>query len=74
MLMSIHPELVRLDQGEAGYTGDMESALGAIFGAGVHSVAANGVIGDPAQASAEHGARYWKTVEKIALTAAAADG
>lgn len=69
MLMSIHPELVHLDKGEAGYTGDMESAIGAIFGAGVHSVAANGVIGDPARASAEHGARYWETVESIALTA-----
>ena len=47
----------------------MERAIGAIFGAGVHSVAANGVTGDPAQASAEHGARYWETVESIALTA-----
>jgi hypothetical protein len=27
------------------------------------------VIGDPAQASTEHGARYWETVETIALTA-----
>jgi creatinine amidohydrolase len=74
MLMSIHPELVRLDKGEAGYTGDMESAIGAIFGAGVHSVAANGVIGDPAQASAEHGARYWEAVETITLTAVAPHG
>jgi creatinine amidohydrolase len=74
MLMAIHPELVRIDRGEAGYTGDMESAIGAIFGAGVHSVAANGVIGDPAQASAEHGARYWETVETIALAAAASHG
>ena len=74
MLMSIHPELVRLDKRQAGYTGDMQSAVSAIFGAGVHSVAANGVIGDPAQASAEHGARYWETVETITLTAVAADG
>src|SRR5256885_11682576 len=43
MMISIHPELVRLDKRQAGYTGDMESAIGAIFGAGVHSVAANGV-------------------------------
>jgi creatinine amidohydrolase len=74
MLMSIHPELVRLDKRRAGYTGDMESAIGAIFGAGVHSVTANGVIGDPAQASAEHGARYWETVEAITLTAVAPHG
>jgi creatinine amidohydrolase/Fe(II)-dependent formamide hydrolase-like protein len=74
MLMSIHPELVRLDKRQAGYTGDMQSAVGAIFGAGVHSVAANGVIGDPAQSSAEHGARYWETVETITLTAVAPRG
>lgn len=74
MMLSVHPELVRLDRREAGYTGDMESALGAIFGAGVHSVAANGVIGDPAQASVEHGARYWEMVETITLAAVAPHG
>jgi creatinine amidohydrolase len=72
MLMSIHPGLVHLERGEAGYTGDMEAAVGAIFGSGVHSVAANGVIGDPARATAEHGARYWDTVTAIALEAIAA--
>jgi creatinine amidohydrolase len=71
MLMSIHPDLVHLERGEAGYTGDMEAAVGAIFGRGVHSVAANGVIGDPAQASAEHGQRYWDAVAKIAVEAIA---
>ena len=67
MLMSIHPELVHLERGEAGYTGDPQAAIGAIFGAGVHTVAENGVIGDPARASAEHGARYWEEVLGIAL-------
>lgn len=67
MLMSIHPDLVHLERGEAGYTGDPQAAIGAIFGAGVHTVAENGVIGDPAQASAEHGARYWEEVLGIAL-------
>ncbi len=69
MLMSIHPELVRLERGQPGYTGDMESAVGAIFGSGVHSLAPNGVIGDPSQASAEHGDRYWKTAEAAAVDA-----
>jgi creatinine amidohydrolase/Fe(II)-dependent formamide hydrolase-like protein len=68
MLMAIHPDLVHLERGEAGYTGDAEAALGAIFGGGVHTVAENGVIGDPAQASAEHGGRYWDEVVGIALT------
>ncbi len=71
MLMSIHPELAHLERGAAGYTGDMEAALGAIFGSGVHAVSTNGVIGDPARASAEHGARYWDEV--VAITLAAVD-
>jgi creatinine amidohydrolase len=69
MLLSIHPELVHLERGEPGYTGDMQDAVGAIFGSGVHSLAPNGVIGDPAQASAEHGARYWETAEAAAMAA-----
>jgi creatinine amidohydrolase len=69
LLMSIHPELVQSDLGAAGYTGDMETAIGAIFGSGVHSISANGVIGDPSQASAEHGARYWDEVLAITLGA-----
>lgn len=69
MVMSIHPELVHLERGAAGYTGDMESAVSAIFGSGVHSISENGVIGDPAQASAEHGARYWDEVVSITLGA-----
>jgi creatinine amidohydrolase len=71
MLMSIHPELVHLGRGEPGYTGDMEAAIGAIFGGGVHTLTANGVIGDPAKASGEHGARYWEKVEAITLEAVA---
>ena len=69
MLMSIHPELVHLERGQPGYTGDMESAVAAIFGSGVDALAPNGVIGDPAQASAEHGARYWATAEAAAVEA-----
>jgi creatinine amidohydrolase/Fe(II)-dependent formamide hydrolase-like protein len=69
MLMAIHPELVHAERGEAGYTGDPQSAAGAIFADGVHTVAENGVIGDPARASAEHGARYWEEVLRITLDA-----
>jgi creatinine amidohydrolase len=69
MLAAIHPQLVHLDRGEAGYTGDLESAAGAIFGAGVETISENGVIGDPAKASAEHGRAYWDKVVEIALAA-----
>jgi creatinine amidohydrolase len=64
MLMAIHPELVHEDRREPGYTGDPQGAQ-AFFDSGVHAIAANGVIGDPAQASAEHGERYWKEALSI---------
>ncbi len=73
MLMSVHPDLVHLERGEPGYTGDMESAVGAIFGSGVHALSSNGVIGDPTRASAEHGARYWDTATSVAIDAITAD-
>jgi creatinine amidohydrolase/Fe(II)-dependent formamide hydrolase-like protein len=41
------------------------------FSAGVDAVAPNGVIGDPARATAEHGARYWDEVLSITLKAVA---
>ncbi len=69
MLAAIHPDLVHLERGEAGYTGDMEAAVGAIFTAGVHTITANGVIGDPAHASAEHGSQYWDKALSVALAA-----
>jgi creatinine amidohydrolase len=69
MMMAIHPELVHPERGEPGYTGDPEAAVGAIFGAGVHTVASNGVIGDPGRASAEHGVRYWDEVLRVTLAA-----
>ena len=67
MLMAIHPDLVHLERGEPGYTGDPQAAIGAIFAGGVQAVAENGVIGDPARASAAHGARYWDEVLAITL-------
>jgi creatinine amidohydrolase len=69
MLQAIHPDLVHPDRARAGYTGDPQAALGAIFGSGVHSISDNGVIGDPAGASPEHGARYWDKVLAITLGA-----
>lgn len=67
LLMVVRPDLVQTARSEPGYTGDLDSALGAIFGQGVHSVASNGVIGDPAHASPTHGERYWERVLQIVL-------
>lgn len=58
MLLAVQPHLVHLDRREPGYTGDLSEAVAAIFD-GVQTISPNGVIGDPAQASAEHGERYW---------------
>jgi creatinine amidohydrolase len=71
MLAAVHPDLVRMDRRQAGYTGDLESAVGAIFGQGVDSISANGVIGDPSKSSSEHGSRYWDKVLEITLAAIA---
>jgi creatinine amidohydrolase len=71
MMLAIHPELVHPERGEPGYTGDPQAAVGAMFGGGVHTVASNGVIGDPGRASAEHGARYWDEVLRVTLAAVA---
>jgi creatinine amidohydrolase len=67
MLVAIHPELVHMERGEPGYTGDPQQAAGAIFGAGIHTISENGVIGDPARSSAENGERYWDEVVRITL-------
>jgi creatinine amidohydrolase len=67
MLEAIHPDLVHPERGQPGYTGDPEAAIGAIFTAGVHTISPNGVIGDPNQASPEHGRRYWDKVLSVAL-------
>jgi creatinine amidohydrolase len=67
MLASIHPELVHMERAAPGYTGDPQAAIGSLFSSGVRSISVNGVIGDPARSSPEHGARYWDTALAVAL-------
>jgi creatinine amidohydrolase len=67
MLQTIHPDLVHPERAEPGYTGDLETAAAAVFTQGVHSLAPNGVLGDPRQASPEHGQRYWAKVLSVAM-------
>jgi creatinine amidohydrolase len=74
MLAAIHPELVHLERGEPGYTGEPEKAIAAMFADGVGSISANGVVGDPTRATATHGARYWDEALRVTLVALAADG
>jgi creatinine amidohydrolase len=72
MMLAIHPELVDMNSAEAGYTGDMQEAIGAMFAGGVASVSSNGAIGDPRAATAAHGGRYWDTVVELVLERIAA--
>jgi len=65
MLMAIRPDLVRGERFEPGYTGDPQAAIAAMFEGGVSSISANGIVGDPARASAEHGELYWREALSI---------
>jgi creatinine amidohydrolase len=67
MLAAIHPELVHMERAAPGYTGDPQAAIASLFTSGVRSLSDNGVIGDPARSSREHGARYWDTALMVAL-------
>jgi creatinine amidohydrolase len=67
MLLASAPELVKMDRAEPGFTGPLEKAVQGMFAGGVKSISANGTVGDPAQASAEHGHRYWTVAVELAL-------
>jgi mycofactocin precursor peptide peptidase len=56
LMLHLAPENVRLDRAEAGNTGTLEELLPLMMVGGVKAVSANGVLGDPAGASAEEGA------------------
>lgn len=57
LLMHLRPGAVRLERAEAGCTAPLAEILPAMVAGGVAAVSANGVLGDPAGASAEEGAR-----------------
>jgi creatinine amidohydrolase len=68
LLLAIHPELVKMEHAEAGFTGDPQDALQGIFAeGGVAALSKNGAIGDPRRATAEHGQRYWSAAVDLAL-------
>jgi creatinine amidohydrolase/Fe(II)-dependent formamide hydrolase-like protein len=67
LMLVIHPELVSMGKAEAGFTGDVQEAVGSMFAGGVASISENGTIGDPAQSSSVHGERYWSSVVDLVL-------
>jgi creatinine amidohydrolase len=68
LLLAIHPELVHMEDAEAGFTGELQDAIAGMFAeGGVAALSPNGAIGDPARASAAHGERYWARAVELAL-------
>lgn len=69
MMLALRPELVHMERSEAGYVGDLMAGVQKFFTEGVHTVATNGVFGDPRRASAEAGQKYIdRLVEVIVRT------
>lgn len=59
IMLALHPELVRMDRAEAGFVDVFDDATAErLFREGTASLAANGVLGDPASATAERGERH----------------
>jgi creatinine amidohydrolase len=69
LMLASQPGLVHMERARPGYTGDPQAAIGALFDAGVETLADNGVIGDPTRASQAHGERYWELVVALVLEA-----
>ncbi len=55
LLLAIDPDAVHLELAQAGCTEPLESLLPRLHAVGVRPVSSNGVLGDPAGASAEEG-------------------
>lgn len=62
LMLHLRPESVRLDRAEAGNTQPLREILPAMMAGGVAAVAPNGVLGDPAGASAAEGERVLKAM------------
>jgi len=58
MMLAVEPATVHRDREEVGFMGALGPVLDQIVEEGIDAVAPNGVLGDPAKASAEHGQAY----------------
>jgi len=66
--LALRPELVRLDRREAGYLEPLDpKQLERLFREGMAAISPNGVLGDPAKASAEHGRAYLAAMKQHLL-------
>jgi mycofactocin system creatininase family protein len=69
IMLHLAPELVRLDRAAAGGPGDPHGLLETLRTDGVRAVSSNGVLGDPAGASAEEGAEILKRLAGLLIEA-----
>jgi creatinine amidohydrolase len=65
LMLAVRPDLVHMDRAVAGYTGDLQSGIERFFEEGVHALTDTGVIGDPKQASAQNGRRYFERLVEL---------
>jgi creatinine amidohydrolase len=73
MLLAIEPNSVHLERSEAGYLGPLAPVLDQINRDGMESVTPNGVLGDPAKATAAHGRAYLERMTDLLADYARAD-
>jgi mycofactocin system creatininase family protein len=66
VLLALAPSVVHVERAEAGATAPLAELMPALWGGGVAAVASNGVLGDPAGASAAEG-REWLAAMTDAL-------
>jgi creatinine amidohydrolase len=72
MLLALRPESVRLDLAEPGDTRPLAEVLPQLRSGGVAAVSPNGILGDPAGASAEEGEHLLAALTSQLVTAVAA--
>ena len=65
MILALRPELVDMAQAEPGFVGDHLGLASTIFEKGFRAVTANGVLGDPGEATAELGERYLQVMTQL---------
>jgi len=65
IMLNVRPDLVAIDQAQPGYVGDQLSIAPLVFKQGFRAVTANGVLGDPRNASAANGEAYMAAITDL---------
>jgi creatinine amidohydrolase len=68
MMLAVEPEAVHRDREAVGFMGALGPVLDQITDEGIHTVAPNGILGDPAKASADNGHAYLERLADLLVT------